>query len=176
MNIIVAMALIALTLLSRSLSFSLNFTPVLAIALFAGSYWLRGPVKFIMPLAGMILADLYFGFYPGTEWTYAAIALAVFLQPGLRPSVFKLAASSTLAAVVFFVVSNFGVWFTADQYPIAMYPKTWQGLVDCYRMGLLFFMNTLLSTWIFSTLFFGLHYLLTQAAGRSAIAYGRQKR
>lgn len=176
MNIVMAVALIVLTVMSRFLETTINFTPVLAIALFSGSYFLRGSHRFLVPLAGMLMADAYFGFYPGIEWTYSAIALAVILQPGLRPSVVRLGVRSTLAALGFFVISNFGVWWTSDLYPVALYPKTAAGLIDCYIMGLPFFKNTLISVWLFSVLFFGIHYLVTQAQGKPAPAYGRQKR
>lgn len=175
MKITVAVALFALTFLTRMLPSTLNFTPILAVALFAGSYY-RGPSRFIVTMLGMVLADIYFGFYPGMAWNYGAIMLAVLLHPGLRPSVIKLAVSATAASIVFFVVSNFGVWMTADAYPIAMYTPDLAGLLDCYTRGLLFFKNTILSTFCYSTLFFGAHSLAALAVEKNIVNYGRQKR
>ena len=56
---------------------------------------------------------------------------------------------SVLSSVVFFVVSNFGVWVMGG------YTYDFSGFVACYVMAVPFFKNTLLSTVIFSLLF---HY------------------
>ena len=52
---------------------------------------------------------------------------------------------SFVGAVIFFIISNFGVWFTG-----ILYQHSLEGLIQCYIMALPFFTNTLLSTIIFS--------------------------
>jgi hypothetical protein len=54
------------------------------------------------------------------------------------------------ASVIFFIVSNFGVWFSGT-----MYPKDLSGLAACYIAGLPFFQNTILGDLVYSSLLFG---------------------
>jgi hypothetical protein len=74
-----------------------------------------------------------------------------------KPNALRVAGVSIGASLVFFLISNFGVWFTADQYPVAMYPKTLDGLMACYTMGLPFLRNTLVGDLLFAEVFFGLY-------------------
>jgi len=48
-------------------------------------------------------------------------------------------------SVIFFIVSNFGVWIAGN-----LYEKNMNGLIECYFMAVPFFKNTLISTIIFS--------------------------
>ena len=49
-----------------------------------------------------------------------------------------------LGALIFFIVTNFGVW------SLGSYGYTWEGLISCYVLALPFFGNTLVGTMIFS--------------------------
>ena len=52
-----------------------------------------------------------------------------------------------LYIILFFIISNFGVWLTGS-----LYQQSLEGLIQCYIMALPFFTNTLLSTIIFALL------------------------
>jgi len=52
--------------------------------------------------------------------------------------------------VLFFVLTNFGVWALG-----ALYPKTLTGLTECYVVAIPFFRNALLSDLFYSALLFG---------------------
>jgi hypothetical protein len=52
--------------------------------------------------------------------------------------------------VVFFIVSNFGVWAWWN-----LYPHTPEGLWACYTAAIPFFRNTLLGDATYSTVLFG---------------------
>ena len=55
-----------------------------------------------------------------------------------------------MGALVFFSVTNFGVWaFTP------LYPKTVNGLIECYVAAIPFFWNTLAGDLVYSTVLFG---------------------
>jgi len=58
------------------------------------------------------------------------------------------------SAVIFFVVSNFGVWLQGH-----MYPLTWAGLVHCYELALPFFRNTFYGDFLYSWVLFGVYAL-----------------
>ena len=48
------------------------------------------------------------------------------------------------SSVIFFLITNFGSWLT-----MAMYEKSFSGLLQSYVMGIPFFHNTLISTLIY---------------------------
>ena len=64
-----------------------------------------------------------------------------------------------MGAVVFFLVSNFGVWLT----PIFGYERSMSGLVRCYVLALPFFRAMLLGDLIYVPLLFGAFALAERA-------------
>jgi hypothetical protein len=57
--------------------------------------------------------------------------------------------TSIAGSILFFLVTNFGVWATSS-----MYEKTFSGLMRSYQMGIPFFRNTLLGDLFYTALFF----------------------
>ena len=57
---------------------------------------------------------------------------------------FQLVFSGIASSVVFFIISNFGVWLLSGFYSL-----NFQGLLECYVAGIPFFRSTLISTLIF---------------------------
>ena len=157
---------ILLAAFSRLIPHPPNFAPIGAMSLFGAAYFSRKYLAFIVPIAAMWLSDLvlnnviygqYFDhfvwFYKGFYWTYAAFIFIGLIGFGLlkkvRPA--KLLIASLLASVVFFLVSNFGVWASGT-----MYPDTFSGLMSCYAAGLPFFKNTLIGDLAYSGALFGI--------------------
>ncbi len=157
---------ILLAAFSRLIPHPPNFAPIGAMSLFGATYFSRKYLAFIVPIAAMWLSDLvlnnviygqYFDhfvwFYKGFYWTYVAFIFIGLIGFGLlkkvRPA--KLLIASLLASVVFFLVSNFGVWASGT-----MYPDTFSGLMSCYAAGLPFFKNTLIGNLAYSGALFGI--------------------
>jgi hypothetical protein len=148
--------------LARLAPHPLNFTPIGAIALFAGAHFARKQWAFALPLAAMFVSDLvlYAGRYEAYRQNlvttsllvYGSIALIVCVGLWLRNRrrVRNIAAATLAGSLVFFVVTNFGAWLS-----YSMYPKTWAGLVDCYVLAIPFFRNTLLGDAFYVTVLFG---------------------
>ncbi len=153
-------AIVFLGFLSRALPHPHNFTPILAMALVAGAYASRAWIGMLLPLLAMLLSDLvlnntlYAHYYEGfaglqpildNGFTYIAIAvlalLPLLLPAEKRESWTGLGALGLGGSVLFFLISNFGVWLTSG-----MYPKTLVGLQACYAAGVPFFPATLAST------------------------------
>jgi len=57
-----------------------------------------------------------------------------------------------LGSLIFYLVSNFGVWASGVLSPVTNLPyeKNLNGLISCYFLAIPFFKNTLFSTVIFS--------------------------
>jgi hypothetical protein len=93
-------------------------------------------------------------------YTFLSIALITILGFVLikKVSVKNIAIGSLFAPTLFFIVSNFGSWMS----PMALFPKTFGGLIQTYAAGIPFYRNNIVSTIVFSTVIFGVHYLMTQ--------------
>ncbi len=175
MNIVFVLILILGAAFSRLVPHAPNFTAIISMALFSGVY-LSGKstgkkiVSILVPLGAMVLSDAIIGFYDLElmSFVYGSIVLisAVGLLFSGKSSVKNIAGSSILGAVIFFLVTNFGVWFV----PGSMYPKTFGGLVESYIMGLPFFWNTLAGALFFSALLFGVYELGEKFAFRKKAA------
>jgi len=137
---------------SRLLPHPPNFTPIAAMALFGGAQFSSRRAAFLVPLAGLALSDLAFGFYAITPVVYGAFALTVCLGFWVRQrrSALRVASAAVASAVLFFVLTNFGVWALEN-----LYPRTATGLMDCYIAAIPFLRNMLLGNLLYSALLFG---------------------
>lgn len=164
-------ALIAIVLAAaatRLLPHPPNFTSVTALALFGGTYFADRRWAFAVPLLALLLSDLALGLMhswsimavqPHMEVQYLAFALIVALGFRLRQQVtpLRVAGASLQAAVLFFVVTNFGEWLLQGRYP-----QTFAGLVECYVAAIPFFGNSLAGDAFYTLLLFGGFQLLQQ--------------
>ena len=147
-----ALSLIIVGILLRFAPHAPNFTPVAAIALFSGAY-LNKRYAFIVPLVLMIASDLIIGLHNVVIFTWGAFALITILGLWLKKhrSVLGITATPLVSAIIFYLVSNFGVWL------MGWYPKSLKGLIDCYVMGLPFMRNFTVATLFYALIFFGLY-------------------
>ena len=60
----------------------------------------------------------------------------------------RLGLMTIVSSLLFFLITNFSVWLIYDYYP-----KTFEGLLLCYTMGIPFVKNTILSTMIYTGIF-----------------------
>ena len=163
--------LILAAALSRLLPHWPNFTPVGAMALFGAAYFPRKVVAFLAPILALYLSDLllnnllYAEYYDGftwaisSPWVYAAFLLIIGIGMLLRGRVSAVAVggSALAASVVFFLITNFGVWASSLN---LLYPKSFAGLMACYAAGLPYFWNTLAGDLFFSGVLFGAYALI----------------
>lgn len=152
-NILILTTIIAAAL-ARLLPHPANVAPIAAPALFSG-YRLKGLSRFVIPIAAMIVSDLVLGFHATMPFVYASFILTVCIGAVIRSqSPGSLALRSLTGSVLFFLITNFGVWATGT-----MYAHTAAGLIQAYTLGLPFFRNTLIGYLFFTyAVFYG--YLL----------------
>lgn len=139
-----------------------NFTPVLAMGIFAGAVVTSFRTALLMPLVAMLLSDLVIGFH-STMWAvYLCIIASTLLGYVIRnkQNILSVAGVSIGSAVLFFLVTNFAVWLNSTEG--AGYSKDAAGLAYCYEMALPFFRNTLLSTLVFAGVMFGSYYTIAK--------------
>ena len=144
--------MILLAVASRLIPHSPNFSPIAALALFSGAKFSDKRQAFFVPLAAMFLSDLLLGLDSLVPVIYGSFALIVSLGIWLRwrQNIWAINSAAVVGAVLFFTLTNFGVWAIGH-----LYPRTPAGLVACFVAGIPFFQNTLLSNLLYANLLFG---------------------
>jgi hypothetical protein len=141
---------------ARLFSFIPNVTPVAAMALFGGAMLPKRWMSLTFPLLILFLSDAIIGFYSIVLmiFVYVAFLLVALLGMWLKSKLTlgRVVLFSITGSIIFFLVSNFGVWVEG-----LWYPMTWQGFVECCVMAIPFFRYELLGTLGYSLVFFGLY-------------------
>jgi hypothetical protein len=149
-RVLLLAALIVLAAVARLVPHPMNFTPIGAMAIFAGAVFADRRVALLVPLAALFLGDLATGLHVLIPAVYGSFALNVLLARWLRNrrTAVTTTAVTLAGAVQFFVTTNFAAW-------VVFYPHTAEGLLQCYVAAVPFFRNTLLGDAVFVTLLFG---------------------
>ncbi len=162
----VVLSVILFAALIRLLPHWPNFTPIAAMALFAGTYFDRKSFAFAIPVAAMFISDLVIGLHATIPAVYLSFVVTVLIGMNLRNkvSVGSVLLASVSSSVIFYLITNFGFWLASP-----LYPHTFAGLIECYIAGLAFFrdsaygisffVNDLLGTAFFSAVFYGAFFL-----------------
>ena len=120
-----------------------NFTPIIAAAAAVPLVFGNRYSAALFVFGAMFVGDIVWGFHPYMLYTYGALAIGVFLGYRLQSMFWN----ATATAVVFFLVTNFGVWLSG------YYGYTVTGLWACYVAAIPFFANTVLGTVFYGGLF-----------------------
>jgi hypothetical protein len=147
-----------------------NFTALGAMAIFGGSVIKDKKLAFLLPLAALLLSDVCLqlftstkGFYGTTQFfVYGAFLIITALATLVsKRSVSNIALAAVWSGVIFFVLSNLGVWVSSNTYP-----KTMAGLSACYAAAIPFYkneffgnfiLNSIMSNVFYSALMFGVY-------------------
>ena len=161
--------LVVLAALSRLLPHPPNVAPIAGMALFGAAYYSKKYWAYLVPIFSMWVSDLilnnviyaqYFDnfawFYSGSLFTYGAFALIVLMGTVTlkKKNAGSVVFSALGASVIFFIISNFGVWLSSP-----IYAKTLGGLAACYTAAIPFLQNTLLGDMGYTVVLFGLFQL-----------------
>mgnify|MGYP001228427968 FL=1 len=124
-----------------------NFTPIIAVAIMGNFFFTNIYLSLAVIIISMLLADMFIGFYTNMFFVYFSLILIAFIFFQIRTKIKlqNLFIYGFLGSVIFFLISNFGVWILSD-----MYEKNLNGLIYCYFLALPFFVNTMLSTTFFT--------------------------
>ncbi len=165
-NHLALISIAAVAAATRLLPHPPNFTAVTAIALFAGARGTDLRTALAIPLLAMLLGDaglavLHYGAsaFASAPWVYASVAGVALLGRALRRSrpYRVVLVGAPLGSLLFFAVTNFGVWWGG-----ALYPRTTEGLGTCFLAALPFLRNQLAATLLFT----GLALAAWEIAGR----------
>mgnify|MGYP005842215909 CR=1 FL=1 len=162
--------LILLIAFSRLVPHPMNFAPMGAMALFGAAYFTKKWQAFFIPVAATWLSDLFINnviyaqYYSSFVWfngswqygAYVTIVLCGFLI-FKSISLLRVLFGSLCSTILFFTISNFGVWYSGN-----MYSPDINGLITCYIAGIPFLGNTFLGDVFYSSVLFGTFYLMQQ--------------
>ena len=176
------LSLVTVGIVSRFLPHPPNVTAVAAASLFAGAILNSRIFAVMLPMVIMYLSDfainntLMRSYFPNHEglvlwssymtWVYigfAATALIGFYFLKNRNNA-KLAGGAVLATLVFWLLSNYGMFIEPGRYP-----QTFAGAIACYTLSLPFLLYSLIGNLIFTFAIFGIYdsvnerYFKTQA-------------
>ena len=141
--------LVLILALSRLIPHPPNFTPIIAVAIMSAYFFKNVYFSLAILLISMFISDIFIGFYNNMLLIYFTISLIsfTFFQFAKILNSKNLLFFSLAGSVIFFVISNFGVWLFGD-----LYEKNLNGLIYCYTLAIPFFVNTILSTILYSYL------------------------
>jgi len=136
-----------------------NFTPMMAIGLFAGSQARKVSTGILATLLGLVLSDAVLGFYSGFWYVYAAALIPVLLGRLIRnrSGAGAIAAAAVGSSLSFFMITNFMVWATEQ-----LYSHTLGGLTQCFIAGIPFYRNQVLGDVVYTVSIFGGYELLNR--------------
>lgn len=135
-----------------------NFTPLGAIALFAGVYL---PKKWavILPVVIMFFTDIFLGFY---DWRLIMVVYSCFILIGLagllirkQKNILTILTAALGSSLFFFIATNLAVWLFSN-----WYPHNFSGLMLNYALAIPFFRNSLMGDLFFTGVIFGIYELV----------------
>lgn len=171
---LLAFLLIVAGVILRLLEVIPNFSPVTAIALFGGAYLINKKWSVIIPVASLLIGDILLGykhnyafFHNTIFFVYISYILIVLLGWKLREeklNYLKVGAFAITSSLLFFFISNFGVWIVGT-----LYERNVEGLVKCFAMAIPFFKYTFAGDLFYSFAFFIAYDLISKTIVNKAV-------
>jgi hypothetical protein len=145
--------IVVLCACARLLPHPWNFTPMMAIGLFAGTYARKTSTGVFATMSALALSDAVMGFYSGFWYVYGATLIPVLFGRLIRnrSGVGAVIASALASSLSFFLITNFMVWAMSTK----LYPHTIAGLTASYVAGIPFYQNQVLGDAFYTLAMFG---------------------
>ena len=121
-----------------------NFTSLIALSFYVPIIF---GLKFIPALIiCFVLTDFFIGFHSVSLFTWGSVALIGLMSVHFNKGILNRFFGVFSGCLVFFIISNFGVW------SLGSYGYYFSGLLTCYILAIPFFGYTLISSLFFSTI------------------------
>ena len=143
-NLKIALSIFLALAVSRFIPHPPNFTSLIALSFYVPAIF--GSRYMPVVLLSFVFTDLVIGFHNTLLFTWGSILLISFISKYFQKTILSRLGGSVVGAIIFFVVTNFGVWVTG------MYGYNFNGLITTYLLAVPFFANTAISTFIFASL------------------------
>lgn len=149
------LVIVVLAAIARIIPHAPNFAPIAGLAIFTG-YHFKNRYTWAVPIAAMVVSDFIIGFHSTVPFVYASFIVMSLIGTYMKSkNASSLILVSMVSSVLFFLVTNFGVWAVGS-----IYVKNMSGLLQSYTIGLPFFRNTVLGDLFYTfSFFYGFEYL-----------------
>ncbi len=129
---------------SRFIPHPPNFTSLIALSFYIPAVF---GIRYIpVVILALFFTDLIIGFHSTMLFTSGSIILIGLISEYFNKSIIARMSGVLMGALIFFFLSNFGVWLGGS------YGYNFSGLLSCYILALPFFGYTVLSSLIFSVI------------------------
>ena len=129
---------------SRLIPHPPNFTSLLALSFYIPAVF---GIRYIpVVVLALLFTDLIIGFHSTMLFTSGSIILIGLISRYFNKSIIFRISGAFIGAVIFFLVSNFGVWLGGS------YGYDLSGFLNCYILAIPFFGYSALSTLMFSVI------------------------
>tara|TARA_Y100000768_G_scaffold240737_1_gene182367 strand:- start:12 stop:503 length:492 start_codon:yes stop_codon:yes gene_type:complete len=129
---------------SRFIPHPPNFTSLLALSFYIPAVF---GIRYIpIVVLALLFTDIIIGFHSTMLFTSGSIIIIGLISNFFNKSIIFRVSGAFVGAVIFFLVSNFGVWL------LGSYGYDLNGFISCYILALPFFGYSVLSTLIFSVI------------------------
>jgi|SRR5579862_4381988 hypothetical protein len=151
--------IVILAACARLLPHPWNFTPIIAIGLFAGNQARSVYTGILVTLSALVVSDAVLGFDRSFWYVYGAMLIPVLLGrlARNRNGMGALIAAALGSSLSFFLITNFMVWASGS-----LYPHTAMGLMACFSAGIPFYRNQLLGDAFYTVALFGGYAILSR--------------
>ena len=135
---------------SRFIPHPPNFTSLIALSFYVPA--ILG-IRYLPALViSFVATDIVIGFHSVTLFTWGSVIIIGLVSKYFVYSMSSRLSGALFGALIFYLISNFGVWITG------VYEYTIEGLLACYTLAIPFFGYTLVSTIVFSTIIESIMY------------------
>ena len=179
-NFWLIIGLIIVAVIFRIIPHPFNITPMIAVALFAGAKFTDKKWAIIIPVVAMFISDAilsyinhYALFHNTILFTYGSILLINLLGRLLsnkKLNIGKTVGLSLASSLLFFIISNFGVWLFSNLYTLDT-----SGLIKCYVMSIPFNKFSWLGDLFFVAVLFGVYEFVSTRTTTSSKDLAWQK-
>ena len=121
-----------------------NFTSLIALSFYVPAIFGRQYIPAV--ILSFAITDLVIGYHYGTFFTWGSVLLIGLISNYFGKTLIKRLSGALVGAIIFFIVSNFGVWISG------MYEYSLNGIISCYTAAIPFFAYSAISTILFSFL------------------------
>ena len=120
-----------------------NFTSLIALSFYVPAIFGRQYIPAV--ILSFAITDLVIGYHYGTFFTWGSVLLIGLISNYFGKTLIKRLSGALVGAIIFFIVTNFGVWISG------MYGYSLKGFITCYTLAIPFFAYSVISTLIFSS-------------------------
>ena len=141
-NIKISIIILFALAVSRFIPHPPNFTSLIALSFYVPALLGLRFLPFV--LFSFIFTDIIIGFHNTLFFTWGSVLIIGILSKYIYGNTFKRLCGACVGALLFFIITNFGVWLSG------LYGYNLEGIIKCYVLAIPFFGYTLISTVLFS--------------------------